>query len=118
MRRSRRPSMAAGPRATSTFRPSRRPGPSREGGPDPCSAARDPGATEGVMTKAAPVNRTTVDLSGYPDLVVIYLGMKVSRLKGLSVLARTGREIGQAVAARPDGLLRHENMLFSLLPVH
>jgi hypothetical protein len=70
------------------------------------------------MTKAAPINRATVDLSAYPDLVVIYLGMKVRSLKGLSVLARTGREIGQAVAARPDGLLRHENMLFSLAPPH
>lgn len=70
------------------------------------------------MTKADPVTRTTVDLTGYPDLVVIYLGMKVRSLKGLGALARIGREIGQAVAAEPDGLLRHENMLFSLLPVH
>ena len=70
------------------------------------------------MSKAAPISRTTVDLSGHPDLVVIYLGMKVRSLKGLSVLARTGREIGQAVAANPDGLLRHENMLFSPFPLH
>ena len=26
---------------------------------------------------AARVNRETVDLSGYPDLIVIYLGMRV-----------------------------------------
>jgi hypothetical protein len=70
------------------------------------------------MTKAALVSRTTVDLSDHPDLVVIYLGMKVKSLKGLGVLARTGREIGQAVAAKPDGLLRHENMLFSPFPLH
>ncbi len=70
------------------------------------------------MSKAAPITRTTVDLSGYPDLVVIYLGMKVRNLKGLSSLARTGREIGQAVAGHPDGLLRHETMLFSLAPLH
>ena len=70
------------------------------------------------MTKTAPVKRTTVDLSGHPDLVVVYLGMKVGSLKGLGALLRTGREIGLAVAANPDGLLRHENMLFSLVPPH
>jgi hypothetical protein len=70
------------------------------------------------MTKAAPVTRITVDLSAYPDLVVIYLGLKVRSLKGLRALARTGRQIGQAVAERPDGLLRHENMMFSLFPPH
>ncbi len=70
------------------------------------------------MTKTAPISRTTVDLSGYPDLVVVYLGMKVKSLKGLGLLGRTGREIGQAVEARPDGLLRHENMMFSLFPLH
>ena len=75
-------------------------------------------ATEGALSKATPIIRTTVDLSGHPDLVVIYLGMKVRSLKGLSSLARTGRQIGQAVAAKPDGLLHHENMLFSLMPVH
>jgi len=29
------------------------------------------------------VNRQTVDLSRYPDLVVIYLGMKMNMLRGL-----------------------------------
>jgi hypothetical protein len=70
------------------------------------------------MTKAAPVGRTTADLSGHPELVVVYLGMKAKSLKGFGRLMRTGREIGQAVAARPDGLLRHENMMFSLFPPH
>lgn len=70
------------------------------------------------MTKAAPVNQTTVDLSAYPDLVVVYLGMKVKSLKGMARLQRVGREIGQALAAKPDGLLRHENLMFSLVPPH
>lgn len=70
------------------------------------------------MAKAAPITRNTIDLSGHPDLVVIYLGMKVKSLKGLSALGRLGREIGQAVAAKPDGLLHHENMLFSPFPLH
>ncbi|MGO9323229.1 MAG: hypothetical protein ACLP07_01595 [Terracidiphilus sp.] len=33
-----------------------------------------------------PVNRRTVDLSAYPDLVVVYLGMRVNRLTGLKTL--------------------------------
>jgi hypothetical protein len=70
------------------------------------------------MTSTAPVVRSTVNLSAYPDLVVIYLGMKVKSLRGLGALMRTGRGIGQAVAAKPDGLLHHENMLFTPIPLH
>jgi hypothetical protein len=70
------------------------------------------------MSKQAPVRRQTVDLSGYPDLVVIYLGMRAPSLKALGALMKTGKQIGQAVAERPDGLLRHENFVFSLLPPH
>lgn len=33
-----------------------------------------------------PVQRRTVDLSGYPDLVVVYLGMRVNALAGLKTL--------------------------------
>ena len=64
------------------------------------------------------VNRTTVDLSAYPDLVVIYLGMRVNSLGGLKTLARLGPEIKASVAAKPDGLLLHEDLIFSLWPVH
>ena len=66
----------------------------------------------------AAVDRQTVDLSGFPDLVVIYLGMRVRSPKGLGKLMRTGREIRAGVAQRPDGLLLHENLLFSLIPPH
>lgn len=62
--------------------------------------------------------RETVDLSGQPDLVVIYLGMRVSTARGLATLATAGQRIRRAVAARPDGLLRHEFLLFSLTPPH
>jgi hypothetical protein len=64
------------------------------------------------------VNRTTVDLSAYPDLVVIYLGMRVNSLRGLKTLARLGPGIKAAAAARPDGLLLHEDIIFSLWPIH
>ena len=67
---------------------------------------------------AAKVKRTTVDLSAYPDLVVIYLGMRVNSLRGLKTLLRMGPGINAAVAAKPDGLLLHEDLMFSLWPVH
>jgi hypothetical protein len=66
----------------------------------------------------AHIERQTVDLSSYPDLVVIYLGMRAKSLRGLFTLFRLGRQIRQAVAAPPDGMLRHENFLFSLFPPH
>lgn len=64
------------------------------------------------------VNRQTVDLSKYPDLVVIYLGMKVNVLRGIKTLLGFGPKIQQSVDAKPDGLLVHENFLFSLFPPH
>jgi len=64
------------------------------------------------------VERRTIDLSAYPDLVVIYLGMRVNHLTGLKTLLGMGPKIAQSVAAQPDGLLLHENFLFSLVPMH
>lgn len=64
------------------------------------------------------VTRRTVNLAEFPDLVVIYLGMKVEKARGLTKLLRTGRQIQAGVAERPEGLLLHENLLFSLLPPH
>jgi hypothetical protein len=58
--------------------------------------------------------RETVDLSRYPDLVVIYLGMRVNTVTGLKTLFGFGPKITASVDAKPDGLLRHENLLFSL----
>ena len=64
------------------------------------------------------VKRQTVDLSAYPDLVVIYLGMRVNKFRGLGKLMKVGPEIQKSVAQKPDGLLLHENMFFSLFPPH
>jgi len=66
----------------------------------------------------ARVNRQTVDLSGFPNLVVIYLGMRVNALTGIKTVLGFGPKISQSVAARPDGLLLHENMFYSLFPPH
>ena len=63
-------------------------------------------------------DRTTVDLSQYPDLVVIYLGMRVKSLRGLRTLISFGPKISESVRAQPDGLLLHENLVFSLFPPH
>jgi hypothetical protein len=64
------------------------------------------------------VNRQTVSLSEFPDLVVVYLGMRVQNVRGLAKLLQTGRRIQAGVAAAPDGLLLHENLLFSVMPPH
>ncbi len=58
--------------------------------------------------------RETVDLSQYPDLIVIYLGMRVNAFTGFKTLLGFGPKISGAVEARPDGLLLHENLFFSL----
>jgi hypothetical protein len=62
--------------------------------------------------------RQTVDLSAYPDLVVIYLGMQAKSLRGLRTLLSYGQRITRSVEAAPDGLLRHQFMMFSLFPPH
>jgi hypothetical protein len=65
------------------------------------------------------VDRKTVDLSAYPDLVVIYLGMRVQAVKGIKVLMGLGPQIDHAGAARPEGLLHFENgIIYSLYPLH
>ena len=64
------------------------------------------------------VARHTVDLSAYPDLVVIYLGMRINALRGLKSLLRLQAPLQGVVEAKPDGLLAHENLLFSFFPLH
>lgn len=66
----------------------------------------------------AKVNRVTVDLAAYPDLVVIYLGMRVNSPRGLLTVFQFGPRISAAVAEKPDGLLLHESVFFSLFPLH
>jgi hypothetical protein len=69
-----------------------------------------------VKTK---VSRQTVDLSAFPDLVVIYLGMRVRTLRGILRIAGLGPQIGKAGTERPDRLLHVENgIIYSLFPLH
>jgi hypothetical protein len=64
------------------------------------------------------VQRRTVDLSAFPDLVVIYLGMRVNALTGIKALLGLGPQIANSVEQKPDGLLLHENFIMSLFPLH
>jgi len=64
------------------------------------------------------MKRVTVDLSPYPDLVVIYLGMRVNVLRGVMTLLGFGPKIAAVGKDKPDGLLAHENIVYSLFPLH
>ena len=65
------------------------------------------------------VNRVVPDFSAYPDLVVMYLGMRVSAFYGIRTLLELGPQIDKAGAEEPDGLLHYENnIIFSLFPLH
>lgn len=66
----------------------------------------------------AKAERRTVDLSAYPDLVVIYLGQRANSLKGVWTMFRLGPAISKSVAAKPDGLLLHETIAWGLFPPH
>ena len=63
------------------------------------------------------VERKTVDLSQFPDLVVIYLGMRVNALTGFKTLFGFGPQIKNSANQKPDRLLLHENIM-SLIPLH
>ena len=73
-----------------------------------------PGYLNCELTMPRPT-RTSVDLSGYPNLVVIYLGYRVSSLHGLKRLRRIGHGLRALKSDPPAGLLLHENIMFGLL---
>ena len=62
--------------------------------------------------------RYTVDLAEHPDLVVIYLGMRVEEPRGHQTLEELGPQIQAAVEEQPDGLLLHEQLIYSEEPLH
>jgi hypothetical protein len=66
----------------------------------------------------AAFSRLSVDLSAYPDLQVIYLGMRAHGLRGLATVIGFGPKIDASVAAKPEGLLLHEPVYYSLFPLH
>ena len=63
------------------------------------------------------VQRATVDLSACPDLVVIYLGLRVNALRGLLTIVGLGPQITAAGQAKPEGLLHCEqSIIYSIFP--
>jgi hypothetical protein len=62
----------------------------------------------------ASVTRRSVDLSAYPDLVVIILGFRVRRLRGIATLLGIGQGLRQIASDPPPGLLWSEQFLFAL----
>lgn len=64
------------------------------------------------------VARRTVDLEPYPDLVVLYLGMRVNRPRGILRMLGLGPQIQRSWKDHPDGLLLHEDLIWSLIPPH
>jgi fumigallin biosynthesis monooxygenase-like protein len=62
--------------------------------------------------------QVAIDLTGYPELVVIYLGMRVNTLRGLKTLLGFGPRVKAAVRAQPDGLVLHENITWGIFPPH
>lgn len=64
------------------------------------------------------VGSFAADLSSHPNLVVVYLGIRVYKLRGLWTVLKLRSEVLRSVEARPDGLLLHESFYFSLVPLH
>lgn len=64
------------------------------------------------------IDRRTVRLEDYPDLVVLYLGMRVNALRGLVTLVSFGPKIARVAEGKPDGLLANEFLIYSLYPLH
>lgn len=64
------------------------------------------------------MQRETVELGAYPDLVVIYLGMRVNVWHGLKTLLGFGPRIARAARDMPGGLLAHDSIIYSLFPAH
>jgi hypothetical protein len=61
--------------------------------------------------QAKPTRRST-DLTGYPGLVVVYLGFRVSTWRGVLSLLGIGRTLRSINHHKPDGLLLHEPIVY------
>jgi hypothetical protein len=56
--------------------------------------------------------RETVDLSAFPDLVVVLLGFKVRGLRGIAATLNIGRGLTALRRNPPEGMLLDERFLF------
>ena len=64
--------------------------------------------------RGAKLRPKSVDLSAYPDLTVVYLGFRVSTLRGLRAIIGIGRKLEAVRRDKPDGLLTHEGIVYGL----
>ena len=71
-------------------------------------------STTGTGDRPTGATPKSVDLAGYPDLTVVYLGFHVSTWRGLVALLGIGRKLAAMDKDRPDGLLAHETFFFGL----
>jgi hypothetical protein len=60
----------------------------------------------------AKVERRSVDLSGYPDMVMVLLGLRLRSVRGLFSMLRIGRGLSAIQRNPPDGLLGNDNFLW------
>ena len=64
------------------------------------------------------VNRYTVDLNAYPDLVIFYGGMKANTLGGIRMVRMYQKFLRKALKAEPEGLLAQDHFVYSYFPLH
>ena len=69
---------------------------------------------QGETRKTARIKPVSVDLSAYPDLVVVYLGFRVSGWQSLLALFGIGPKLNNIRRHKPEGLLAHETVIFGL----
>ena len=55
-----------------------------------------------------------MDLTAYPDLVMIMLGFRMKGWRGLLAMREIGPGLNRIARDRPEGLLAHEGMMFGL----
>ncbi|WP_419758199.1 monooxygenase family protein [Acidisoma sp.] len=61
--------------------------------------------------------KVSVDLSPYPDLVVVYLGFRARGLSGIRRMMSLGKGFRAIEESPPDGLLRNEFVLWGWMHV-
>ena len=69
------------------------------------------------MDRAAPpddAGTVSVDLDAWPDLTIVLLGMKITRLRGIATLLGLGPAIRTFETEKPDGLLHQDLFLWRL----
>jgi hypothetical protein len=62
----------------------------------------------------ATVARRSVDLSAYPDLVMVLLGFRARGVRGLFSALRIGRGLSAIARDLPEGLLDHGQFLWGI----